>query len=1285
MCSWGLITALLTNFAFGQSNFLNTFFDYNGQYMHGNHVKAVQIAGSQGYYVAGMYDGFNEAFIAKTDPYGNAYWVRKISNVTKQETVMEVDPANGNVYFSVQVNNRLEIYGFVLSGASVSTNFPIQFPGDFYPVAIKAFDNGGSNNFGVLSRSQTTNELHLSAFDGTGVIQFGRLYDAPGISANSRSASFVQNTTNNRLIIAYGSDAGTSSIVSFNVDETSGAPTGIGNYLYQEITDLGGHFGEITVHDIIPAGSDYLIAGSYNQTSMLALMNGTNSVLWSELLIGFIPHPEHQAVSLNTDGSHFYVMALGFSPYPNPASMHFLEVDIAGGLTINIANEIHISSPISFDGRTHYPASFAMNNSLANGIVFTAYQYDPSQGTPIVSLDANLDLNCQVVIHSHGLDPMTVTTPTSLPVPVVNSVFSPVNFSGSASNELPIPNHLCFSCGNTITLNPTVVGGLCAAGGGTANLQANPVGIANPIFIWYPDGQTTNAINVTTPGTYVVVVIDPVDGCFEKYDFIIGIDPPININPIITNEHCVGSLDGEILSNVSGGNPGYTYLWDDGTSTYTTADLTGLAGNPAVNYSLTVTDASGCTATVSGLQVLTNYPGNAITYSVSVTDAACPGSCNGEIEISSTVPGIANLTFNWSTGSTSNLIDTLCEGSYSVTINNAPIPFGPPNNCPYYETIVVGTNAPSNWQVFSENSSGNTEVVDVEKDDNNNVYVMGNFHGTAEFQGVTINSGTSPSGVYIAMYDQCGGLRWIAYTNDNNFTGSLPSYTARDMEFRDGYLHFMFHNDVQPNSPSFLATYNSSGFLNGANIATISTSNHTIGRIDLSGVFHDVADLVNPANWDSYGGPPDSLRAIDWFENTGNYVVAGRVDGRAFIAETNFGPNYTISTNRTDVSTTPQNGIDIVNDIEYYPDLDIHHIYLTGKFRNAGVLNGNLVNSPGQYDVFTGVMEINQLDSGFSIGGSGTIFYNNQSYATIYAEGVELDYRKVSGVLFDIYVVGNYDGDFIHPNGWGSIGNTAPNAFVTHLLNDFTLVSYISKVSFNDAPPFDNVRGTGVFVDEFDRVYAVGTYKVDQLEQIPGSYTQGGNINFTNMWNLCLNTNMSHRWINGGHNHADVKVSGVTAFNRNAYVGGSYDNDLNFYLFAATPSIPYAGIASYESFLARYGEHNSPGGGPFNKKEDTKHPEIENSFLSKIEANAFEVRIAPNPIMQQMQIQLKSDKQEAWNYSVYSLTGSLVIQSPNIPVLQNQVQWDAGSLPSGIYLLRVQQGENVQNIRFVKH
>ena len=51
--------------------------------------------------------------------------------------------------------------------------------------------------------------------------------------------------------------------------------------------------------------------------------------------------------------------------------------------------------------------------------------------------------------------------------------------------------------------------------------------------------------------------------------------------------------DGAINISVAGGTPGYTYLWSNSA---TTQDLTGVA---AGGYSCVITDANGCTSTIS--------------------------------------------------------------------------------------------------------------------------------------------------------------------------------------------------------------------------------------------------------------------------------------------------------------------------------------------------------------------------------------------------------------------------------------------------------------------------------------------------------------------------------------------------------------------------------------------------------------------------------------------------------------------------------------------------------------
>ena len=73
----------------------------------------------------------------------------------------------------------------------------------------------------------------------------------------------------------------------------------------------------------------------------------------------------------------------------------------------------------------------------------------------------------------------------------------------------------------------------------------------------------------------------------------------------------------------SGGTPGYTYLWSNGA---TTQDLTGV---PCATYTVTVTDANGCTMTRS----ITIAPGTLVIDSVVTVDASGIGSNDGSATV----------------------------------------------------------------------------------------------------------------------------------------------------------------------------------------------------------------------------------------------------------------------------------------------------------------------------------------------------------------------------------------------------------------------------------------------------------------------------------------------------------------------------------------------------------------------------------------------------------------------------------------------------------------------------
>lgn len=67
----------------------------------------------------------------------------------------------------------------------------------------------------------------------------------------------------------------------------------------------------------------------------------------------------------------------------------------------------------------------------------------------------------------------------------------------------------------------------------------------------------------------------------------------IDINLTVTDQSSAGSNDGAILTSISGGVPGYNYVWSNSA---TTPNLYGTIGG---SYSVTVTDTNGCSSSAS--------------------------------------------------------------------------------------------------------------------------------------------------------------------------------------------------------------------------------------------------------------------------------------------------------------------------------------------------------------------------------------------------------------------------------------------------------------------------------------------------------------------------------------------------------------------------------------------------------------------------------------------------------------------------------------------------------------
>ena len=209
----------------------------------------------------------------------------------------------------------------------------------------------------------------------------------------------------------------------------------------------------------------------------------------------------------------------------------------------------------------------------------------------------------------------------------------------------------------TITATPVVTNTTCTASIGAINITVS--GGTSPYTYLWSNGATTEDISGLAAGNYTVTITDA-NGCTTNMPITVGTDNvTITATPVVTNTTCTASI-GAINITVSGGTSPYTYLWSNGA---TTEDLTGLA---AGTYTVTITDANGCT---TNLPFTVETDMSTITATPVVTNTTCTASI-GAINITVS-GGTSPYTYLWSNGATTEDITGLAAGTYTVTITDA--------------------------------------------------------------------------------------------------------------------------------------------------------------------------------------------------------------------------------------------------------------------------------------------------------------------------------------------------------------------------------------------------------------------------------------------------------------------------------------------------------------------------------------------------------------------------------------------------------------------------------------
>jgi hypothetical protein len=239
------------------------------------------------------------------------------------------------------------------------------------------------------------------------------------------------------------------------------------------------------------------------------------------------------------------------------------------------------------------------------------------------------------------------------------------NNNGGTSGDHPVNSSITlpFNAPPPITASASGTNVSCNGGNnGTATVTAT--GGTPPYTYHWSNGQTTQTATSLTAGTYTVTVTG---GTTATASTTITQPTAILLSTAANGAITCAVPSIPVTATVSGGTPSYSYAWSNGKTTNPASYSTISA------YTVTVTDANGCTKTATGITsgditppVAVASAGGTITCNTPTTTVTATGSSTG-----------TNITYAWSTtngnivsGATSITAVVNATGTYTTTVTN---------------------------------------------------------------------------------------------------------------------------------------------------------------------------------------------------------------------------------------------------------------------------------------------------------------------------------------------------------------------------------------------------------------------------------------------------------------------------------------------------------------------------------------------------------------------------------------------------------------------------------------
>jgi large repetitive protein len=238
------------------------------------------------------------------------------------------------------------------------------------------------------------------------------------------------------------------------------------------------------------------------------------------------------------------------------------------------------------------------------------------------------------------------------------------NTASVTANETdPLTSNNSSSASTVVTAlscaTPTISAGgpttFCA--GGSVTLTANATGAS--AYQWYRNNTaipsaSASTYNATSSGSYTVQVTYPTTCSAVSSATAVTVNPLPPAPAITANGPTTFCTGGSVILSAPAG---YSYHWSTGATTQS------ITVSSSGSYTVTVTDANGCSATSAATTVTVSAPPATPTITPSGPTTFCPGN-----NVTLTAP--AGYTYLWSNGATTQSITVNASGSYTVTVTD---------------------------------------------------------------------------------------------------------------------------------------------------------------------------------------------------------------------------------------------------------------------------------------------------------------------------------------------------------------------------------------------------------------------------------------------------------------------------------------------------------------------------------------------------------------------------------------------------------------------------------------